>query len=162
MRLWDFALDYYQRDGVAAACLELQDRGDVDVNILIHALWRAVIRGETIAQREIADADAGVAAWREDIVLALRAIRRTLKSGPSPAPSEATEKLRGRVKAVELDAEHIELDTLEAMTPERVPLPDASDARRRAKSAVLHVLEHFAPGRSDQLSSAIEALIEAI
>ncbi|MEW9612583.1 TIGR02444 family protein [Shinella sp. S4-D37] len=162
MRLWDFALDYYRRDGVAAACLALQDQGDVDVNVLIHAIWRAAIRGEAIAQGDVADADASVAAWRQSIVLPLRALRRRLKTGPPPAPGEVTEKLRGRIKAAELDAEHIELDTLEAMTPERSSSADASDARQSTRTAVLHVLEHFAPGRSASLSHAVEALVEAI
>ncbi|MCQ4633542.1 TIGR02444 family protein [Shinella sp. CPCC 100929] len=161
MRLWDFALDFYRREGVAMACLELQDRGNVDVNVLIHALWRTVIREETLEQGDIEAADAHVAAWREEVVLPLRAIRRRLKSGPAPAPDKATEKLRDRVKAAELDAEHIELDTLEAI-PAAASLSKTSDTRQRAAAAVLLVLEHFSPGQSELLAHAIETLVDAI
>ncbi|MGJ7042465.1 uncharacterized protein (TIGR02444 family) [Shinella sp. BE166] len=161
MRLWDFALDFYRREGVAMACLELQDRGNVDVNVLIHALWRTVIREETLEQGDIEAADAHVAVWREEVVLPLRAIRRRLKSGPAPAPDKTTEKLRDRVKAAELDAEHIELDTLEAMPAAASP-SKTSDTRPRAGAAVLLVLEHFSSGQSEPLAHAIETLIDAI
>ncbi len=143
------------------ACLELQDRGNVDVNVLIHALWRTVIREETLEQGDIEAADAHVAAWREEVVLPLRAIRRRLKSGPAPAPDKTTEKLRDRVKAAELDAEYLELDTLEAMPAAASP-PKTSDTRQRAGAAVLLVLEHFSPGQSELLAHAIENLIDAI
>jgi hypothetical protein len=42
--------------------------------------------------------------WRDQVVRPLRSIRKTLKTGPSPAPSEASERLQTDIKADELDA----------------------------------------------------------
>ena len=40
-RFWQFSLDFYARPGVADACLELQDRAGVDVNVLFFVLYLA-------------------------------------------------------------------------------------------------------------------------
>ncbi|MFB3151067.1 MAG: TIGR02444 family protein, partial [Alphaproteobacteria bacterium] len=36
---WDFALVVYRRDGVAEACLALQESQGVDVNVLLFCCW---------------------------------------------------------------------------------------------------------------------------
>jgi uncharacterized protein (TIGR02444 family) len=105
---WSFALTLYARPGVAEACLLLQHRAGVDVNILLFALYAATERGVGLTVRELEDMDGAVAAWRRDIIHPLRSIRRRLKTGPLPAPSTTTEALRSEIKASELRAERIE------------------------------------------------------
>ena len=36
---WDFSVALYSKPGVGAACLGLQDRHEIDVNILMFCLW---------------------------------------------------------------------------------------------------------------------------
>ena len=36
---WAFSLEFYARPGVAEACLALQDRHGLDVNILLLCCW---------------------------------------------------------------------------------------------------------------------------
>jgi len=43
---WRFSLDAYGRPGVAAACLDLQDRHGCDVNLILYALWLGRAGGE--------------------------------------------------------------------------------------------------------------------
>ena len=38
---WKFSLGYYRGAGVSEACLELQDRCGVDVNVVLFLLWMA-------------------------------------------------------------------------------------------------------------------------
>jgi hypothetical protein len=43
------------------------------------------------------------------VVVPLRVLRQRLKTGPAPAPIPATDELRRKVQAVEIEAELIEL-----------------------------------------------------
>src|SRR5690606_16526012 len=98
----------YSRPGVAPACLALQNRSGVDVNVLLLAIYAAVQRNRMLTAAELQAADDRVGVWRGEIVKSLRQIRTRLKSGPDPAPLASTENLRTLVKAAELKAEQIE------------------------------------------------------
>lgn len=105
---WSFALRLYAKAGVSEACLVLQDRMGVDVNVLLFALFAAMDRCVALDERDLQAIDDQVASWRDEVVLPLRSIRRRLKSGPEPAPDVATEALRDKVKRSEIAAEQIE------------------------------------------------------
>lgn len=105
---WSFALDIYARPGVSDACLLLQDRAGVDVNVLLLVLYAATRRGVALSRNDLQDMDNAVVAWRQEVVIPLRTARRRLKTGPAPAPTDATETLRRHIKQAELQAEQIE------------------------------------------------------
>lgn len=109
--LWRFAIKVYGTEGVSDDCLTLQDVYGVDVPVILCALWMAT-RGSALTPDDMARLAGSVEAWHAEVVKPLRAVRRRLKEGPSPAPSERTEAVRTAVKAAELDAERIELATL--------------------------------------------------
>ena len=113
--LWKFAAAIYGHAEVSKACLLLQDQCGVDVNVLLFALWIAAERKIGVDVTAIRDVDTLVRQWRQDIVAPLRAIRRRLKTGPRPAPDEATEALRARLQDIEIELERIELAVLEAI-----------------------------------------------
>jgi uncharacterized protein (TIGR02444 family) len=113
MPLWTFAVSLYAAPDVAAACLGLQDRHGCDVNVLLFAAWMGAVRHRTLTPAELAEAAAAVRDWHTEIVDPLRYVRRRLKSGPAPAPDQASEALRTRIKAIEIEAERIELAVLE-------------------------------------------------
>ncbi|MHB2263777.1 TIGR02444 family protein [Aliihoeflea sp. PC F10.4] len=117
MRLWDFALEFYARDGVAPLCLELQDRAGVDVNVLIYMVWLASHNEGKFSDADIERADKYTQEWRDNVVRPLRAVRRYLKLTSAFASRERTETLRDNVKAIELDCERIEIDALELSNP---------------------------------------------
>jgi uncharacterized protein (TIGR02444 family) len=128
---WRFSLAFYGRPGVAAACLALQDRHGVDVNLVLLALWLGTLgcrldqptgdRLVQIARR-----------WQAPAVAPLRRVRRRLKrriaAGRLPWP-EAVEAARGRLAAVELELEQVEQLLLEASVGPVGPAPpDAAAA----------------------------------
>lgn len=161
MKLWDFALDFYRRDGVATACLALQDQAGVDVNVLIYLLWRIAVREESLPTSAVTDADRSVAAWRHDIVVPLRGLRRRLKTGPAPAPDAQTEALRGRLKAAEIEAEHIELDLLETLAGD-ISQSTTFDMEGEALEALQHLVHHYSGGSKPDVQEAVAALLRAL
>lgn len=98
---WAFSLDFYARPGVAESCLALQDRHGADVNILLLCCWLGWSGWGRLSREALARAEAGVAAWRGEIVERLRALRRALKGMPvGGAPA-----LRREIARLELAAE---------------------------------------------------------
>ena len=139
---WDFALVVYRRDGVAEACLALQESHGVDVNVLLFCCWLGESGRGALAPEEMADALALVDRWHQDVVRRLRAVRTGLKGGLGNIDVEYSDPLRGRIMASELDAEHVEHMTLMRAfeRPAAEPMPPAE---RRAQDAAGNVALYF-------------------
>lgn len=107
---WNFSLEVYAGEGVARACLDLQDRHGIDVNVLLFCCWLGASGRGRIERAALAALVGRIAAWQERVVVPLRQLRRLLASGeglPMPGTEETT-ALRRRVADAEIDAEHIE------------------------------------------------------
>jgi uncharacterized protein (TIGR02444 family) len=105
-RFWAFSLDLYGRDGVAPACLRLQDRLGADVNVMLFCCWAGSL-GRRLSADEIRLAVAAVRPWHDEIVAPIRAARRRLKQGLAGMAPEPAEALRQRLLSVEIEAERI-------------------------------------------------------
>lgn len=128
---WRFSQESYDRPGVAALCLALQDRDGRDVNILLLALYAGAVLGRRLDPRDFATLEAAVAAWRDHVTLPLRAARRGLKAWA--ADTEAT-ALRRSVLAAELDSERLAQRLLLAALPDG---PAESSGRALARANLL-------------------------
>ncbi|MCH7543578.1 MAG: TIGR02444 family protein [Proteobacteria bacterium] len=139
---WDFALLVYRRDGVADACLALQDAHGIDVNVLLFCCWFGESGRGGLSAKEMADALALVDPWHQGVVRRLRAVRARLKGGLGDIDVEFSDPLRGQIMASELDAEHVEHMTLMAAfeRPAAEPMPPAE---QRAKDAAGNVALYF-------------------
>ncbi len=139
---WDFALVVYRRDGVADACLALQESHGIDVNVLLFCCWLGESGRGALGAKEMADALALVDRWHQDVVRRLRAVRTGLKGGFGEIDVEYSDPLRGQIMASELDAEHVEHMTLMRAfeRPAADPMPPAE---RRAKDAAGNVALYF-------------------
>lgn len=110
-----FALGIYKADGVPAACLLLQERADLDVNLVLCAAYIGVQR-RTLSDEHLAELSHRIGAWHREVVRPLRGIRTRLKSGPPPAPDKRTAALRAAIQKLEIEAEVIELAELGQVT----------------------------------------------
>src|SRR5690606_30758862 len=75
---WDFSLRVYDRPGVAAACLALQDGHGLDVNLVLLAAWEAARGGELDGALAARLRQFGEA-YQADVMRPLRRARRALK-----------------------------------------------------------------------------------
>src|SRR5438552_10158709 len=76
--LWSFSLKFYAHAGVAEALIALQDRDNVDVNLILFALWLGISGRAGLTGAGLAAADEAVRTIRAEIVAPLRALRRKL------------------------------------------------------------------------------------
>lgn len=126
----------YARDGVPDACLYLQSRHDVDVPVVLFAAFVGAARRQALTASDVDAARGRVEAWHREIVRPLRAVRQRLKTGPAFAPNDATARLRSQVQRIEIEAELIELEELDALIPESEPMPSSRTARECAAAAM--------------------------
>lgn len=110
---WDYSLALYRRPGVETACLDLQRRHGIDVNLVLLCCWLAE-RGTPLDDRLLARLSAAVDEWQSEVVRPLRAVRRRLKAmleaaaGGPAVWSDLARSLRERILALEIDGERLE------------------------------------------------------
>ncbi|MBI1775223.1 MAG: TIGR02444 family protein [Proteobacteria bacterium] len=130
----------YRRDGVAAACLELQDRRHLDVNLLLYCCWLGS-RGVALDRRRIALTDRRIRRWRTRLIAPLRRLRRDLKDDPLGMAPAAVVSLRRQLAKAELAAEKMAQVTLAEHAPQGGRIrPDA--AMTQARHNLLVYLAH--------------------
>jgi uncharacterized protein (TIGR02444 family) len=110
--LWPYALALYGRPGAEPLLLELQDAHGQCVPFLIWSLWLAA-GGRRVSASELASGCDLARAWLDAAVTPLRRLRRELKAPGKPSAERARGALRGKVAALELEAERMLLQMLQ-------------------------------------------------
>lgn len=110
MSLWDWTLQAYGRPGVPEATLNLQDAHGQNTSFLLWAVWAEGPDAATLSTAaELAKA------WDATVLKPIREVRRALKPPFPPVDDGAREGLRDEVKAAELRAERVLMETLETL-----------------------------------------------
>ncbi len=138
---WDFSLKVYGSDGVPAACIALQERRGIDVNLLLFTAWIGESGRGVLAVSDLEAALAATTAWNRDIVCALRVVRNRLKDGMPPIPKERSDILRKMILEIEVKSEHVEQIALASAVAR--PADPAIAAERRCDDAVMNVAAYF-------------------
>lgn len=116
MSPWDWAVKAYAAEGVADACLELQDAAGQNVPLLLWAGWCAA-EGRSPDEDVLEAACDTARAWQETAIAPLRAVRKALKARAPDLADTDREAVRDQVKAVELEAERRLLAALQTLAP---------------------------------------------
>jgi uncharacterized protein (TIGR02444 family) len=107
--LWNFAMACYGKPGAEAACLELQTAG-ADVCLMLAGAWLEC-RGVACDAARLAQLIRVSDDWQTQLVAPLRNLRQALRE--RAALDSDVADLRERVKKLELDAEHLQLQRLQ-------------------------------------------------
>jgi len=129
--LWRFSLAVYSQPQVPPACLALQDRHGVDVNLLLYAGWRAW-GGDALSREGCRTALERSEVWRNDLVLPLRSIRR--RAGTLARNDPKFAQVYAALKACELQIER----------RQQAMLADGSGQDSGASADIITALEVFA------------------
>jgi uncharacterized protein (TIGR02444 family) len=155
---WRFSLQFYRRPGVAEACIALQEESGVDVNLLLFLLWHATQR-RRLSAAEITALEQKIAAWREQTVVPLRAIRRALKAPPALVEAGTAEAFRTRIKAVELEAERLQQEAMYDLVRES---PLGTETSSVADAAQANVTAYQGTCRAPFGESAVATVLAAV
>jgi uncharacterized protein (TIGR02444 family) len=138
---WDFATRLYAREGASDACLNLQERHGVDVNVMLFCCWVASSGRGVFRDGELDAALGAVSAWRGRVVEVLRVLRHDLKDGMPPAPKPLSDDLRRVVVECELHAEHIEVLMLHQSMDR--PGTGTFDRRQQLEDSAVNLLTYL-------------------
>jgi uncharacterized protein (TIGR02444 family) len=150
---WTFSLSVYGSEAVERACIALQDRCGVDVNMLLFALY-AGSHGRSLSRADLERLDEAAAPWRANVVRPLRSVRRWLKQQRSIAP-DAVETLRRGVLAREIEAEAEQQQLMERV----VSIQSGSPDLEAAADNLLRYLQLCGLALDDQVASDLSALV---
>jgi uncharacterized protein (TIGR02444 family) len=109
--LWSFSLAFYDRAGVAAALLALQDRFGLNVDLVLFAIWLGLSGRGRLDERQADAAQRAVRPIELEVIEPLRAHRRRLKG----VNDDDVQRLRERIKLLEIEAERVVLTRLAAL-----------------------------------------------
>jgi len=155
---WRFSLRLYRQPGVAEACIALQDQAGVDVNLLLFLLWQATHK-RALSMAEVEAIEQRIAPWREATVVALRAVRRTLRSPPALVAPAAAELFRTRIKAVELEAERLQQEAMFELARAAALGREVASTREAAQA---NVASYAAAVRATFPADAVETVLAAL
>ncbi len=140
---WSFSLRIYAVQGVESACLDLQDRFGIDVNMALYCLW--------IGRKLTPEALARALEVSEPLHMFVKPLREMRRSMPKDGGNAAREA----IKTAELKAEKLEQEALEALGPADSPDPAAAATNLRAYAGVLALDE-------DMVMEAAAPLVAAL
>lgn len=156
--LWNYSLTHYGSPGVAETCLRLQDDHGLDVNLVLCCLWFGARHGE-LSARQFDHLLAFSLDWSIHAVQPLRQVRRWIKRDFTALNLPETEltAFRNRVKHLELQAEHLQQDRLQAILATGVETPGPT-----GRPAMLANLGRYLARQTIAYDPAIESLIESL
>ena len=109
--LWTYAVAVYARPGVQESCLQLQGQG-ADVCLLLCAAWLGRTGVAFSAQRLTALAEVADP-WQREVIVPLRGLRQRWRA--QAQADDTLGRLREQVKGLELHAERVLLERLQAL-----------------------------------------------
>jgi uncharacterized protein (TIGR02444 family) len=158
-KFWTFSLELYDAQGVAAACLELQDAYQLDVNLILFCFWHGSAYGK-IDQELLQNVLELSIEWRCGVVQPLRSARAWMKLNPNP--SKQFDSLRERIKADELMAEKFQIEQIASLTlafnTGRQCVWGSDDIRENIDSLLVAAKIE----RDEKITSALEVIRSAI
>ncbi len=105
---WDFSLQVYSCEGVSVACIGLQDRHILDVNLILLSMWLGH-NGHPIMDHDALNRALDTSRrWNKDVICGIRAVRLALKDDFSPIVAKDCESLRRSILSLEIEGEHLE------------------------------------------------------
>ncbi|TNE34310.1 MAG: TIGR02444 family protein [Alphaproteobacteria bacterium] len=132
-QLWDFAVRIYNDRAVEGACLRLQDRRGLDVNLVLFCVWAAASGRGRLSEEELEAALEASLVWQAEVVAPLRHVRRFLKNQPGPGDSRLGAELARGIAESELFSEHMEIQILTEILGR--PATGSFDIQDRAEAA---------------------------
>jgi len=163
--LWDFSVSLYARPGVKDACLELQDRLGLDVNLLLFAVWSAVAGPGRLDAARFRDCVALTEAWQAEMIQPLRQLRRSTQAEMGAARGADTAALTSQLLAAELAAEQVELSLLADWAAQQEALGGSEEAGANAASNLVAYLAvaGVAPGEAaEPMRQILAAAVPAV
>lgn len=109
---WNFSVQIYALPEVEKYCLDLQNKYDADINIILYCLWISE-KPVILNQDDIELLIEATRPWQETILKPLRDARKMMKQHIIAMPSEMMNQTISSLSDMEINAEHMSQLALE-------------------------------------------------
>lgn len=151
---WDFSILHYDTPGVARGCLNLQNKCNLRVNVLLYCLWLGK-RGRLLEMDPLLQSDA-LRQCSEQVLLPLRSARYGMKR---IGMSIGQPKLYVKLKEAELEVERVEQNLLYRLAPE---MPESNRPVRHLAKINLETYLQSANVDLDEWRDELQKLIDLV
>lgn len=158
---WEFSVRIYSRPEVAEACLALQEKFKLDVNILLFCCWQAEKGLAPLTDADIAKIMTVSQDWHRQIVAGLRAVRQNLKGGFPPASPVMAEMIRKQIINLEIQSEQVEQDLIFQTIPGKAGNSDQAGILTGAQNCKTY-LSHLGKHPDDEDAARFGIILAAI
>jgi uncharacterized protein (TIGR02444 family) len=137
---WRFAIQLYEKPGVAAELLAQQDKFGLNISLLLFCLWLKVERRSRLTEAQLQEMRSIALPWTSMVVRCLRATRRYLKTAPS-VKWPAVAAFRAALQQTEIQSERLQIALLFEWADTRAELLAANDDEPSAACDLDRLLE---------------------
>lgn len=160
--LWDYSVSLYAKPGVADACIFLQEKYALDVNLLLFCVWLGASGRGALEANEIDGCLKRTGDWRARVIEPLRSIRRACRDEPLGVPEFLLQIFRPLMRDIELDAEHVEQLVLAELIRNKPAESVAEEVQAfDAQRSLLAYLDVAGLRRDRQLDTCLRTLLDA-
>jgi uncharacterized protein (TIGR02444 family) len=152
---WNFSTQLYDKEGVAEACLGLQDDFNLDVNLVLFCYWHGSHFGivEPLLLQQIYNFSVE---WRSNVVQPLRDLRIWMKEHKEA--DKEWQSLRNKIKANELAAEKYQQEVIENLVTSTSKTKKAGRAKTDIHSNLEKMLQKSALTLNKDIESRLAVL----
>lgn len=159
---WTYSLRVYGGEGVSTACIALQDRHGLDVNLILYCLWIGQDGGGVLRTADFDRLVAVSADWNAGVIRRLRAARLAIKDGFDALPEDLRDRFRKRILEIEIDGERAEqLLLAPALDRPRKAALGADDRARDTAANLTAYLTHCSISAADEDFDSLLTLLTA-
>lgn len=139
--LWDYCTRLYANNPVEKACLLLQDKHQLNVNLVLTCFWLShelhEVQTKTFFKKLLAEIDP----IQKTIINPVRTSRKNLKLKPSRWPDEFKTEVRENLLQIELNAEKLQITSIQVFTrsAKRRTMPRIKDFERVKRNMVCYL-----------------------
>lgn len=141
-RFWEYSLKIYGGEGVSRAFINIQDRHEMDVNLLLLSIWVGGTGRGTLSLSQFSHLIEVSQLWNREIVCKLRAVRDRLKDPFQGFSEPHTEEMRKSVLGLEIECERIEHLALSSVLGDIALGPDQPDSGS-LKQVITNISNYF-------------------
>jgi uncharacterized protein (TIGR02444 family) len=156
---WNFSIQLYALEGVADACLQLQNECELDVNLILFCYWHGVYCGE-IQQELLEEVVSYSIEWRHQVVRPLRNLRTWMKQKRNA--NQHFNDLREQIKAAELSAEKHQQNHLFSLVDTFAAKTSAKHDRKLIKANMDKLLRAVNIQRTRNMDGSLEIISSAL
>ena len=155
---WDFSISFYMQPEVEKICIELQNKYEFDINIILFVFWLAAEKNTVLTTDKWQLLLTVSLPWQE-IIKPLRKSRALLKDSTIAWPADFQYETKDSIGQIEINAEHIQQLAMEKSFTDMDISITSLPLDKQIRNNFIHLLDAY---NSDISIEMIEAEINSL